>query len=121
MSDVFNSNEFVENLKVLEAHVKGASAKGLIESGEHILGQGQEACPVETGNLKGSATLDDSKADQGEVTIGFNTDYAAAVHERDDVAHDQGEAKFLENAIKRELPRVIEIIGKEIAQQGLRD
>lgn len=35
-----------------------------------------------------------------EMLIGFNADYAAAVHERLDLHHDQGQAKFLEAAIQ---------------------
>ncbi|HUX16910.1 MAG TPA: hypothetical protein VMW52_10590 [Phycisphaerae bacterium] len=117
----FDASEFLANLRILEGHVAGASRQGLLEAGEYVLGEAQKLCPVATGTLVGSATTDDSHADQGEVVIGFNTDYAAAVHERTDVPHGQGQAKFLEDAMKTHLPRVNEIIGQRIEREGLRD
>lgn len=38
--------------------------------------------------------------------IGFNTEYAAAVHERLDLHHDQGQAKYFERAIRDDGPEI---------------
>lgn len=120
MSGNFDMTEFRQRLQVLEAHVAGASRMGLIDAGEQVLGDAQQLAPVNTGALVGSATLDDSKAEGGEVTIGFNVNYAAAVHEREDVHHAQGQSKYLETAVRTGLPRVNQALGQRIAREGLR-
>jgi len=121
VADDFDMTEFIERLRVLDAHVAGAARRGLIDAAEQVLGASQERCPVKTGRLTGSATLDDARADAGQVTFGHNTDYAAAVHERRDVHHAQGEAGFLAGALATELPRVNRALGERIEREGLRD
>ena len=118
MSQVFDMAQFQRNLQALERHMPGAGRHALIAAGEQILGGAQRRCPVKPGTLAGSATLDDSAP--GEVVIGFNTSYAAPVHERLDVSHPQGEAKFLENEIRESLPRIGRTIADQVRREGLR-
>ena len=47
-------------------------------------------------------------------TIGFNTNYAAAVHENLEAHHDVGEAKFLENAMRTEAPKVTQFVAAAV-------
>lgn len=70
--------------------------------GEHVIGDSQEKAPVDTGALKASGTTEPARIDGGRIVkaLGHNLEYAAAVHERLDLHHDQGEAKFLEKAIR---------------------
>jgi hypothetical protein len=57
--------------------------------GEHVIGDAQQLTPVDTGALQASGTTLPAELGAGGITklIGFNTNYAAAVHERLDVAH----------------------------------
>lgn len=106
------------NRKVMEA-----GRKALDRAGEHILGQAQKLAPVDTGALKASATSEPAKVQGGGFVkvIGFNTDYAAAVHERMDLHHPQGQSKFLETAIRVNQQRlqsyVVEAMKKEQAKK----
>jgi hypothetical protein len=52
-------------------------------------------CPIDTGALRKSARV---KIRGNEGSINFGMDYAVYVHERLDLRHPVGEAKFLENA-----------------------
>jgi hypothetical protein len=63
----------------------------------------QQLVPVKTGALQGSGTTEPAKIDGEKITklVGFNTDYAAAVHEKLQAQHAVGEAKFLEHAMSQ--------------------
>jgi hypothetical protein len=98
-----------------------AAVQGLNNWGEKALANAQEICPVETGALQasGTATPAELKGDVIEKTIGFNTDYAAARHERPP-EHDagtrqnpRGQWKFLETAIN-EMPPLGGYIAKQV-------
>jgi hypothetical protein len=52
-------------------------------------------CPVETGELQESVFL---KPTTDGAEVGFSAPHALYVHERIDVEHADGEAKFLEHA-----------------------
>ncbi len=61
-----------------------------------VLIEAQKRCPVDTGYLKSHWMI---KRERGGVwSIVFTAPYATYVHERLDVRHRVGEAKFLENA-----------------------
>lgn len=119
MSSNFDMRQFQQRLRVLERQTEGAARKALRDAAEVVLGEAQELCPVETGTLVGSATVDEAASDDRTAVFGFNTDYAAIVHEREDVAHGQGQAKFLQEAIQRTLPRITEALGKRIKEEGI--
>lgn len=98
-----------------------AAVKAVDQFGEHVLGQAQSLTPIETGKLKDSAAADPAELKGNRITktIGFNTDYAAAVHERLDLDHSknknpEGQAKFLEVPMKRAAPRLAEFVGERV-------
>lgn len=99
------------------AGIKAAMA-GLDIAGEHVLGQAQQPTPVDTGALQASATSEPAKAD-GTIlskTIGFNTDYAAAVHEVLTAHHEIGQAKFLETAVRQNAEKIPEFVARKVAE-----
>lgn len=120
MSGDFNMTQFLQRLGIVGRQVDTSARAGLVDAGEQVLATGQRLCPVKTGALAGSGTLDDANADRGEVALGFNTGYAAIVHERRDVHHPQGQAGYLAAAIRQELPRINQILGTKIRDEGLR-
>jgi len=84
-----------------------------------VIGRAQELCPVRTGTLQSSATTTIPVVSAMKIfcTIGFNTDYAAAVHEILDRHHPQGQAKFLENAMRELAPEFKGYIEDELKKE----
>lgn len=102
----------------LRAFAKKSHAEANVmvhQTGEAILGAGQKRTPIETGTLQNSGTVE--PAGDLRVVIGFNTTYAAAVHERTELHHEQGEAKYLENAIVQEGPRILQAQADEMKRR----
>ncbi len=116
----FDMKQFSARLRVLERHTGRAKGRALVDVAEQVIGGAQQRCPVLTGALQASGTVEESDAAGGEVRVGFNTDYAAAVHERTEAAHPQGEARFLTNEIREALPRINRELGERIAREALR-
>ncbi|MCC6679876.1 MAG: hypothetical protein IT445_03140 [Phycisphaeraceae bacterium] len=82
----------------------------------HVIGQAQDLAPVETGALKSSGVAEKAEFVGHDIraVVGFNTDYAAAVHERLDLHHDQGQAKFLETAMRTEAHKLRPFVESEM-------
>lgn len=93
-----------------------AGEKAVEKYANHVVGKAQRLAPVDTGALKSSGTAEAPTTSGGAVTclIGFNTDYAAAVHERLDLHHTQGQAKYLERAMQQEGPKLRNFVEKEM-------
>lgn len=120
----------IEGYKELEASLRrsglnilSASKQGLYEEGEEIFAESQQEVPVDTGALKRSGYIEK----QGNsVDIGYgrseelgasnqtpNT-YMVAVHERLDVYHPNGKAKFLEDPVNRHTRKGADSIADKI-------
>jgi len=97
-----NVKGFIAGLHGNRRRVEAAAVRAVDEFGEHVIGDSQQLAPVDTGALQASATTLPAELDGTIVrkTLGHNTEYAAAVHERIDVHHELGQAKFLETAIR---------------------
>jgi len=87
----------LSNVEKLGKSITADALQGAEDAGYQILDVAAENCPVKTGRLKRSRFL---KVIGFEVQIGFDTEYAAAVHEDTSAGHDTGEAKFLETPFK---------------------
>ena len=89
-----------------------AFGKAVRSGGIAIMENSIKRVPVDTGRLRGShyATEPQSPTDP-TVEIGYGTNYAVPVHERTEVPHAFGEAKFLEKAVNDVSPRLLKIIG----------
>ena len=107
---------FQANLRQAQGKARAAAKRGLAKFANHVIGESQALCPVDTGTLAASGTVGDLE-ESGEklsITIGHNTTYAAAVHERLDVHHPQGQAKYLETAVRNNVPKAAEFIANEV-------
>ena len=96
-------------------------AKALVRKGEEIIGDAKDMTPVKTGALKASGHVRLPKESPTGVVVdigfggpagggGANTEdvgYALPVHERTDVRHTVGGAKFLERAVEKHLPGMV--------------
>lgn len=126
MSASLDIEKFVNSLEneYLPA-ARRAWAKGVYTFGNYVIGQAQIICPIDLGNLAASGTVSDVKEQGGiyTVEIGFNTSYAAAVHERLDLHHESPtQAKYLETPLRASAPKfsgfVIAEIKKELPKQS---
>src|SRR4051812_9555758 len=99
-------SKFIKGMQEKRQRVIAAAVTGVDVFGEHVIGDAQQITPVKTGALQASGTTEEAKVDGTSVskTIGFNTHYAAAVHERLDSKHAVGQAKFLETSMTNNAP-----------------
>jgi hypothetical protein len=92
-------------LKRLAAAVPSATDQALEQLGHDVLNAATADAPRETGALAASGYV--QPIAPGVVRIGFRAPYAAAVHERLDVSHPNGRAKFLEGAVANGRPAAL--------------
>jgi hypothetical protein len=126
MSEGADIQEFLKRLAEGGEIVRAAASKALDQFAEQVVGDAQQLCPVKTGTLKGSGikgrnaravAADVPLVDNGdtlEKTVGFNTNYAAAVHERLDATHKDGQAKFLEASLRNNQPKLAPFVGGRV-------
>jgi hypothetical protein len=104
MAGTVDVNAFIQSLQgEAQPRLIRAATDALDRFSNHVLGEAQKITPVDTGALVGSATAEDAVVADGKIsqTIGFDTDYAAAVHERLDLHHKPPtQAKFLETVMR---------------------
>ncbi|MGM5065728.1 hypothetical protein EU244_012840 [Rhodococcus qingshengii] len=75
--------------------VRSAITDGLLEAADVIKQEAIERAPKETGYLRNTAA---TAAEGLTSAVGFDGPYAVIQHEALDFNHQDGEAKFLENA-----------------------
>jgi hypothetical protein len=99
--------QFVKNLQARRKAVEGAALLSVDIFGEHVIGDAEQLTPVLTGTLAASGTTEPAtiRGNQISKTMGFNTIYAAAVHENLTARHAVGQAKYLEAAMRRNGPK----------------
>ena len=108
-----------ENLRRLAQSVPLKAAHALNVVAEETMTDSKERTPVETGTLKRSGTVHQHATPMRlSAGLSYGTEYAVYVHERTELRHPVGEAKFLENAIKFTSMFFEERIANEIRFDG---
>ena len=79
---------------------RDAARAAIYQKGLQIDGDAARMTPVNVGILRASHYVAPPTRG-GIVEVGFGTDYAVPVHERTEVSHPVGEAKFLEKAVNK--------------------
>jgi hypothetical protein len=112
--------EFNRGVQTAREQFLAACVRATDQFGEHVVGDAAELAPVKTGALKASATTTPAVrvGESIDKEIGFNVDYAAAVHERLDLHHDQGQAKYLESALRENAPKFGPYIASKTKEAG---
>lgn len=79
-----------------------ATVRGLLQGAEHIRGVAVNRTPIDTGDLRNSAT---AQVDEGALTgaVSYDTPYAVRQHEGLGFYHFTGQSKFLETAANEEI------------------
>ena len=103
--------EVKKNLREYPHKTLKALGKATYEESQIILGESKKQCPVDTGTLRSTGHVTEPKYTKSsvEVQIGYGgaaAPYAIYVHERLDLRHKVGKAKFLEDPMKEALPKL---------------
>lgn len=93
------------NLAHIASRFTSAAAAALNEIAEATMTDAKERTPVDTGRLRASGKVEHAKplalVGNIQATLTFGTEYAVYVHERTQLRHAVGEAKFLERAVAK--------------------
>ena len=116
MAKLLGSNDVIKQLSKEIRKISRRSEAGLLRAGEFIKNDSQKRTPVDTGNLRADHYV--TKGRKGFspiVEIGvLSANYAVPVHERIELNHPTGEAKFLENAVVENKSKIISIIKESV-------
>lgn len=92
--------ELEKRLLAMGQGVPAALAQAMLEWGNEVIGKAKTYVPVRTGKLRDSGF---AEVEQGSgrvlLHLGFNTDYALAVHEDMSRHHPHGQSHFLQRAL----------------------
>lgn len=93
---------------------KKAGAKAVLQEAYALQAESQKECPVATGRLRASAY---TKPTDDGAKVGYGTGYSVYVHERVDIPHKVGKAKFLEDPLNRMKVGYAERIAKRMKEE----
>lgn len=115
MSDAeftIDDKEFIRSMKKLDGLISSIPLQALRMAGEEIITIATPRVPKKTGTLRKRGT---SQVVEDDVWVGYNIKYAAYLHERPDLNfREPGTgAKYLENAVKSNLKRVLQMCGDQ--------
>lgn len=96
----------------LLADLETTQPGALVKAMEVIRANAVANTPVETGRLAGSAAI---TVDGDQATLTYDGPYARYQHERLDLRHETGRAKYLELAVIEEKDTALDVLGKALA------
>jgi hypothetical protein len=113
-------DDTIKNINLKIKTIPNATARGLKRAALLVKRDSSRRTPVEFGNLKGGLFTESVKVGGkiGEIIGYAGVDYAIYVHESPFAGKTVGEPKFLENALRQNTRRIIEIIADD-AKKGL--
>jgi len=116
---VVGFEDVAKNLAELVRNVPEQVASALHAEAEIEMTEAKERTPVEFGVLKASGHVQDPVVDSDGVSVtlafgGAASEYAIYVHERLDVHHPVGQAKFLESTVLESAPHLPARVAKRI-------
>jgi hypothetical protein len=92
-----------------------AAAAMIYGFGTRVMRDSVKRAPSLTGELKRSAyvTIPQASSQHPSVEIGYGSHHAVPVHEETEVAHDDGEAKFLQRALDAARGGALQQMGRD--------
>jgi len=144
-----DASQFLKGLDIADQRVRAAAIKTVDRFAQVVLGDAKDLCPVsatsptiesprtgakiknpyytgKSGALRksGAATPAALVGTRIEATIGFNANYAAAVHERLDALHNYpgavnplAQAKYLESPMNQRRPQFLSFVEDEVKSE----
>ena len=106
-AEVEGIDEVLRNINRELQGVENRGMDGLFDAGLQVQRVSQSRTPVDTSNLKGSAY---TRKAGGGVEVGYTANYAIFVHENMEARHTNGQAKFLESALRDNASRIVDIV-----------
>ena len=121
-SHVTGEAEVMANInRLIKENWKDAK-KALRQEATVIMQKSVPQTPVEYGPLRGSETIEETKETKTvyELALGYNMDYAAAVHENLNATHAPGtNAKYLEIPLMEQAPKIVKNVARRV-KAGMR-
>lgn len=104
----------------METAVAAAAVPALVAEGEKVMTEAKRNTPVDTGTLRSSGRVRAPEVSRNSLTVpltfgGAAQEYAVYVHEDLQAAHTSGQAKFLEDPVKRHAARFATNVRSTIA------
>lgn len=90
--------ELAAKLKAVMQGNKEKTQRAILQEAYALQAESQKECPVDTGRLRASAY---TRPTEEGARVGYTSDYSVYVHERVDIPHKVGKAKFLEDPMIR--------------------
>lgn len=111
---------FLRRLEAIRKNSENALGAALFKEGSRIMARSKELVPVDTGLLRSTGTVFPpvEKGDKVTVVIAYGTNYGLPVHERLDVFHPTGQAKFLTRAMQEAAPGFSERIAASMRKKA---
>jgi hypothetical protein len=123
--DFSGFNEVATSFEQMRKRSVRANRAGLHAGALAIMAISVRLVPVDFNFLRGSAFVEKPRqvGKEARVRVGYGTKYAAAVHERTEVNHTVGQAKYLTDAIDNNnavFLRVFSMVARRVLFQGKR-
>jgi hypothetical protein len=114
----------IRNLKAVKLAIKAHRSQmkqniraAVIMVALFVQRESQLIVPVDTGNLKNSASTRPDQSGKPKAEVVYTAAYAIFVHEIERYRHAPGkESKFLVKAVYRNMPRILDIFRKRVEQ-----
>ena len=112
---ISGQDRVIRNLAQYASRLSSAMDAAVSASAGTVMVESQELCPVATGALRDSAATA-AEVQDGVITavVGYTASYAVPVHEKTEIWHTNGQAKFLEDAVKQYEPKYLFDLGKAV-------
>lgn len=101
-----------EGLAELRDRLQGGTVDGLNDAASHVLDVAKADTPTKTGRTRDSGTVVPGAVtnNRASVAIEFRNPIAPIVHEDLTVEHDNGKAKFLEDAMNSQRDEAADLV-----------
>lgn len=99
------------NFEAAHVRVRRGTTEGLLDAAEVVKQEAIQRAPLDTGYLRNTAS---TSAEDNEAVVSFDGPYAVRQHEEVGYHHQDGEAKFLENAVIATRAEVAAVISQSI-------
>jgi hypothetical protein len=105
-------DDVINGLDGIAGRARAALPEAGVAAMTHIAQASAELVPVETGTLLNSQKI--SGSEDGTTTVSYGTPYARYQHERLDLRHEHGQAKYLEQPMHTEKDTALDIAADTI-------